>query len=227
MASLAQVITSLRPDVARSGLDPIVWWNQYGKNELTNELQRLGRTDVLDFINRGGDLGAWLANYGSKEYNNIFAEANNRAAASAMPQQFANQVGADKVFRGPVFSEALPYQQAWNRLLPTVTQEAEAQINPYVQRQLSGDLNNYYRQQAATGGGRFGFGGAGQIQAESDRNRKAQTLDWVNTRQQGFNDLFYKPAEQAYNRAIELGQTPTTPKVPTWEELTKQYSQLA
>lgn len=223
MATLAQIIQQLRPDVAASGLDPIQWFNQYGRQELLNELNRLGRADVVDFANRGGDLGTWLTNYGANEYKNIFQEANNRA----MPQQFANQVGADKVYGGPVFSQVLPFYDSWEKLLPTVQQEAASQINPYIDRQLSGDLNKYYQNMAAQGGGRFGFSGAGQIGANAEQQRRAQTLDWVNTRQQGYRDLFYNPAEQAFNRSIELGQTPTTPKVPTWDELTKQYSQLA
>ena len=67
------------------------------------------------------------------------------------------------------------------------------------------------------------MGGFGGIEADIERARKAQILDWLNARQQGFRELFYDPSEAAFTRAIELGQTPTTPTVPTWEGFMRRY----
>jgi len=142
------------------------------------------------------------------------------APAPALPEQFAEMAGARDVYTGPLFSEVLPFYKAWETLLPTVEQEAAAQIDPFIQRELRQQQQEYGTQLARTGGGRFGraLGGFGAIEAEAERRRRAQLLDWIGQRRRGFEELFYRPAEEAFMRSIELGRTPEAPTMPTWEE---------
>lgn len=160
-------------------------------------------------------------NYGSAPAQAAAAPQTQAATQQTLANQYAEMAGAKNVYKGPVFSEVLPLQKAWDQFDPLAQQEAEAQINPFVNRQLRQDSRNMYAGLASSGGGRFGraMGGIGSLQADAERNRNAQIYDWKNTRRQGFEELFYNPSEKAFNRAIELGQTPTTPKVPTWNEL--------
>lgn len=139
-----------------------------------------------------------------------------------LEQQFAGEAGAGNVYQGPVFSEVLPYTQAWGSIKPYAEQEAYTQVNPYVQRDLATQMRNYYANLASTGGGRSGraIGQMGNLWATAEQNRKAQTLDWLAQREQGFKNLFYDPAQQAWQEATELGKTPSN--IPTWEELAKQ-----
>lgn len=135
-------------------------------------------------------------------------------------QQISSAVGADNVYRGPVFSEVLPFYRAWEGLLPTIEQDAYSEINPFINRQLNQAKSGIYNSLAGTGGGRFGsaWGQVGEAQANAERDRRSQVLDWLNTKREGFKTLWYDPSERAFNRAIELGQTPNTPKAPTYEE---------
>ena len=151
-------------------------------------------------------------------------------ATQSLAQNIANMVGAQNVYKGPLFGEVLPFEQAWGKMLPAATEEANAQINPFLQRDLRNQLNSYNLGLANTGAWRFGFGGRGSMEAETERNRKAQVLDLLNQRQSGFKQLFYDPTEQAFQRAIELGQTPTAPNIntmPTWAEFNAKYNQNA
>jgi len=79
MASFSEVLLSQRPDVAGHPVDD--WWTLWGAKELRDQLQRLGRQDVL--ANVGGNdeiLKMWYQDYGSKEYPNIWQ-------AQAVPQK--------------------------------------------------------------------------------------------------------------------------------------------
>jgi hypothetical protein len=153
--------------------------------------------------------------------------AAQQAAAPAQPvdvaKNFANQAGADSVYKGPVFSEVLPFYKAWEGLMPMVEQEANSEINPSMQRQLRQASEGIYNQMSNTGGGRFGsaWGQLGTAQASNEQARRSQVLDWMNQRRQGFKSLWYDPSEQAFNRAIELGKTPTSPVAPTYEDYQK------
>jgi hypothetical protein len=133
------------------------------------------------------------------------------------------QSGANNVYNGPLFSEVLPYEKAWGALKPTIEAEGATQVNPFVQRDLNKNLYSYYTGLAGQGGQRFGYKGAGSMEAAAEATRKAQILDWVNQREQGYKTLFYDPAQKAFNQAIEYGQSPTAPKIPTWEEMAKLY----
>jgi len=144
-------------------------------------------------------------------------------ATTNLAEQYSNQAGANKTYKGPVFSQVLPFQNAWSSLLPTVEAEGASQINPFIQRDLNAQSRGFLNQLASTGGGRLGraTGGLGEIQAGAERDRKAQLLDWINQRKSGFENLFYNPSRDAFNNAIELGQTPTTPKIPTYGDFAK------
>lgn len=148
------------------------------------------------------------------------------APAKDVAKDFANQAGAGNVYKGPVFEEVLPFYKAWEGLLPMVEQEAAAEINPSMQRQLRSASENIYNQMAASGGGRFGssWGQLGDAYAQNEQQRKSLTADWLNQRRQGFKTLWYDPSQTAFNRAIELGQTPNAPKIPTYTEYQKMLT---
>ena len=151
------------------------------------------------------------------------SQGNMQTTSAEVPldQQYAEEAGANDVYQGPGFYEILPYTQAWESIKPYATEEAAAFVNPYVQRDLATQMRNYYANLASTGGGRSGraIGQQGNLWATAEQNRKAQTLDWLAQREQGFKNLFYDPAQQAWQEATELGNMPVTP---TWEELAKQ-----
>jgi hypothetical protein len=146
-----------------------------------------------------------------------------QTAQQGAVENVVNQVGGDKVYKGPVFGQVMPYAQTWNALKPAFEQEAYSMINPESRRALTDAMSAYMNQQASQGGGRFGFRGQGSLLAEAERNRKAQVQDWLNTREQGFQQLFYNPSQEAFNQAIEFGQTPNTPVAPTYEDFMKTY----
>lgn len=137
-----------------------------------------------------------------------------------LSQQYANQAGANHVYKGPVFDEVLPYYKSWEALLPSVQQEASRQVNPGIQRQLRQTSRDIYNNLAGSGGGRFGssWGQLGNAAAEAERNRRAQTLDLQNTYEQGYKTLWYDPSRQNFNRAIENGQVPGVPNALTWQQ---------
>jgi hypothetical protein len=98
-------------------------------------------------------------------------------------------------------------------------------INPFIQRDLNASTKQYDLGVAGGGGWRYGRGGLGTLGADAERNKKEQLLNWINTRRQGFMDLFYKPTEDAWNKkALEMGTQPGAPSIPTWEELKKKYN---
>lgn len=135
----------------------------------------------------------------------------------AIQDDIAKLVGTDTVYKGPVFGEVLPFYQAWESLLPMYQEEARAQISPFIQRQLQRDLGQLNRNLAGSGMWRFsGARSGGGIKANAQREQTAQELDWLGQRQQGFKELFYDPAEQAWTRAIQLGQNPDIPNPLDW-----------
>ncbi len=148
------------------------------------------------------------------------------ANINQIAKQVANMIGANQVYKGPLFTEVLPFYKAWGQMLPAAQQEAQSMINPFIQRELGQQMQQFQQGLARTGGGRFGqaLGGGGAIEAEMERQRRAQMLDWINQRRQGFEELFYNPAQEAWTQAIELGKKkPKIPKIPTWNQFTKQY----
>lgn len=167
---------------------------------------------------------SWLISQISKPNFGLTA---TKTTPKATQTPLANQVAS--MYPGPTqktFREVLPYDKAWGSLLPTVQQEATATINPFVQRELQGNMRNFYANLANTGGWRSGraVGGQGDIWAQSEANRKAQIIDWINQREQGFQGTFYNPAEIDWTTGMELGQKQVAPKTPTWDELQKQLN---
>jgi hypothetical protein len=169
----------------------------------------------------------WLL--GQIQRGNYGTQAQSAPAAQQAPtsspdtnlaQSYADQAGAKNVYKGPVFGEVLPFQKAWAQMQPTVEAEANAQVNPFIQRQQKAQSSQFYNQLAGQGASRFGSaqGGIGTIQADMEKQRRAQIMDWMNQKQQGFTQLWYNPTEANYNKAIEIGKTPDAPKVPTWDE---------
>lgn len=143
-----------------------------------------------------------------------------------LAQDIAKQSGTGSVYSGPLFSEVLPFYKAWETLLPQVKNEAYSQINPFIQRDLKNNVRDYTYNVLAGGGNRFGraIGQLGKFRANAQRDLTSQTQDWVNSRQQGFQSLFYDPAAQAWERAMMLGQKPTAPKIPTWGQFSNQFN---
>lgn len=151
--------------------------------------------------------------------------ATAQTTTNSIVDNAVNSVGGNNVQKNPVFGEVLPFENAWDQLKGMAGQEAFAQISPELKRQLNASLSNYYKGLAGRGGGRFGFGGAGSLDAAAQRDLAAQTADWVNQKKEGFKNLWYDPSEKAYNKGLETSATPTTPTVPTWAEfMTKNYS---
>lgn len=142
----------------------------------------------------------------------------------ALSDQFANQAGSGSVYKGPLFSEILPYEKAWGMMLPAVQQEAASLIDPFIERDLRSATRSYMNDLAGSGGGRFGrgVGGVGNIFAQSEQNRKAQMEDFINAREQGFEQGIYNPSEEAWMRAIDLGQSQKAKKIATYGQLAKQ-----
>lgn len=216
MDPFASTIFKHRPDVQKAGVDPNQWWESYGANELRNSLAKSGRQDVLNAERSGQiNLKDWYSRYGTSEYANPFT-------GTTWSKYYANQAGANKVNNAPVFEEVLPFQKAWESVLPTVREEAATQINPGVQRQLAQQNTQFYKQLAGSGGGRFGsaWGQLGSNYANSENSRRTQMQDWENLQQQGFKSLWYDPTQASYNRSLDQGKMPGTVKPPTWAEFT-------
>lgn len=123
----------------------------------------------------------------------------------ALVKKFAEAGGTAPT--APVFREVLPFEQAWGRFAPTYEQMGRGQINPYLDRQQAQQDRAYNLQQAGGGGWRFGRGGLGTIEADTERQRKSQMQDWMNLGRSGFQGTFYDPAEKAWTRGLELGKT--------------------
>ena len=145
--------------------------------------------------------------------------------ANALAKGYASGAGTGSVYQGPVFSEVLPFYQAWGQMQPAVEAEGRASIDPYVNRQLRSGLTGFYNQMAGEGAGRFGkaMGQAGSLRASAEQQRKAQLLDWINTRQQGFRQLWYEPMEQSWTEGMGLNWGGQAPTVPTWDEYMAKY----
>jgi len=144
------------------------------------------------------------------------------ATGSNLATQYANQAGANLVSQNPVFSEVLPFEQVWKQMLPSAEAQAIQQVSPEIQRQLNTSLSNYYKGLAGRGGGMFGFGGAGTLEAEAERNKKSQTMDWLNQGQSAVRE-WYDNTATSYNKGLELGNVGNVPAIPTWSDFMKTY----
>jgi len=149
---------------------------------------------------------------------------------SLTPADIAKQISdafAKNVYKGPGFQDVLPFYKSWEKLLPAAQGAAAEQVNPELNRQYNTQLmNTMYG--IAQGGGRGSqtWGNVSQLGAETERQRKAGILDWLNKYQQGYRELFYNPAQEAFNRATTLNptKTPTVAGMPTsWNDFMKQY----
>jgi hypothetical protein len=226
MDPFTQLIYSQRPDV--QGHPANDWWQLWGANELRQQLAALGRQDVLDNVGNNDELlKMWYTNNGTQEYPNIWQASQVPAAPQpGMAEQFTASAGSAP--KAATFEETLPYEKAWGALAPTAYQSALQQISPEIMRQYNAAKQSYMNALASSGGGRFGrgMGGLGTIQAESERSKKAQALDWTNVYEQGFRDLWYTPQENTWASAMTQGKTPRTPAIPTWENYASQYNAM-
>jgi len=144
--------------------------------------------------------------------------------AQTVTQPFVEQ--GNLAAKQPVFSEVLPFYESWERLSPAARLAAEAQVAPEINRQRSQALRDYQMGLAGSGGGRFGraVGGTGSIGAQYQRSQGEQIEDWMKGYRGGYENLFYNPAQQAWNTAITQGKTPEMPDVPTWQEFESMYN---
>jgi len=154
------------------------------------------------------------------------ATATTVKTATPVAQQVVSSL--PKPIDQPSFSQVLPFEKGWERIVPGARAAAISQINPEAMRQYNIAYQSYMNNLASMGGGRFGgagMGGLGSLQAESERQRQASIQDWLNQYQQGYKQLFYDPSQQAWDRALTLGQAPNTSltKSPTWDKLYSKY----
>ena len=218
------LVYSQRPDVQGHPVDD--WWNLWGASELRAKLAKLGRQDVLKVAGNDNNwLKQWYIQNGSYEYPNIWT-AGTPAPAKKKPiaeQYTAATGGAPKQTK--TFGEVLPYAQAWKKLQPGAAASAAQQVGSEIQRAYNSAVRNYMNSMAGAGGGRFGraLGGVGSIWAQSERDRKAQELDWVNQYERGFQDLFYNPSQEIWANAMTTGGTGKAPEMPSWDQFVQEY----
>lgn len=117
---------------------------------------------------------------------------------------------------GDVFGEKMPYYDSWEQLEPFARQQAASMVNPEAMRQFDQAQQGYMSGMASSGGGRFGraWGGMGGMEAEAERNRQAQMQDLVNLYQQGYTDMFYNPAQEAWGKGLTQAKAPVMPILP-------------
>ena len=151
----------------------------------------------------------------------VSQETPQTAAAPSLGQQIAGEQ-TKGVYQGPGFQEMLPIEQAWGQLSPTVEQNVQDIVNPFIQRDLNEAQRNLMNTMASQGQGRFGrgLGQVGSVQANYERQRKAMLEDMSNTYRTGFSKLFYEPTMRSWDEnATALGRAPEMPKIPTFNEL--------
>lgn len=155
--------------------------------------------------------------------NTTTSDTGGTAPSQSLAEQYAAPA-VDQAPTGPTFSEVLPFYEAWGKLQPQADLAIGQQIDPEIQRNLKSTTRDYMGQLASSGGGRFGRaqGGVGAIQAQSARDRAAQLEDWRSTYRTGFQDLFYKPSEEAWTKGMTLGTQQTRPEIPTWADFQQQ-----
>jgi LysM repeat protein len=151
--------------------------------------------------------------------------------AQAPGQSLAEQLTAGiKAPTAPQYEEVMPFYNAWERMVPQATESALSQIRPELQRQYKQNYGDYMRNMTSSGGERFGraLGGVGNLKAQTGRQEGAQLQDWLGQYRQGFQDLFYNPSRDAWNRAVTQGQTPdqNLQNIPTWNDVHDKYTTM-
>ena len=155
--------------------------------------------------------------------------ATAAAPAQTLAQQYADPLtGQIKSAAAiPQYENAMPFYDAWNRMVPQATMAAESQINPEAQRQFKSQYGDYMSGMTSAGGQRFGQGlaGVGNLRAAAERDRQAQLQDWLNSYQTGYKELFYNPSRDAWNSARTQANFDSTQyQVPTWDDVYNKYN---
>ena len=165
----------------------------------------------------GGGYGSSGAGYGT-------------GGASTTPQGLAQQIAqplTERVYKGPLFHEVLPWEGFYGQFQQPLEQKAAGIVDPFVQRALGQAQRGIMSNLAQTGGGYFGrgVGRLGAAQAQSEADRKAQMLDYMGQYRDTLRN-YYDLMGSDFQRATELNplQTPNTPNIPTWEQLKGKLS---
>ena len=226
MDDFTKLVYQQRPDVI--GHDAGSWWTSWGAAEMLKRLQRLGRGDVIRAYEASGRnpdwLRQWYAGWGSKEYPNIWT-AGAKDFQSATGGNLADQYSKGGVESAPatdipIAAEELP-EADWQRMvMPMAYEFGRAEVQPYIQRQLDRDLQDYMMGMANVGGGRFGraWGGTGTLQSEAAQNLDYQSKLMGENMYSGMFQPMYQEWEKQWNKAKNAGNVYGSLNVPTIEE---------
>lgn len=124
-------------------------------------------------------------------------------------------IGSNYFLGGPqanqVFGDVLPFDQAWGAILPLISEAIQYNVDPEIQRQFGQAQRGLTANLAATGGGAFSSGIAqmGALEADSMRRKNELSKLFEDQYRQGFESLWYNPTQDAYNKALTQGKTPS------------------
>ena len=131
----------------------------------------------------------------------------------------------------PMFQQVVPFMDFWEqRLQPGALQTGEQFIKPEVMRQYGEANRGYMNDMTSAGGQRFGraLGELGNIKAASSRDYNAQLQDWVGQQRQGWENLWYNPQRDIWNKGITQAKPGSVYgqdlDIPTWEDNWKKYA---
>jgi len=174
VATFSELLLSQRPDVQGHSVND--WWNLWGAGELRDQLQRLGRTDVLQHV--GGDnnlLRDWYTQWGTQEYPNIWQ-------AQATPQKSKAQQMAEAIvgkMKTPGdFSKVMAWQDYFD---PELARSAASQrATGYFMPQLEKNIDTLRTEMANRGLFRSGIRNRGEGEVMEDiADQEAQMIDML------------------------------------------------
>lgn len=156
------------------------------------------------------------------------------APQQTLAQQYTDPLTGDIMAASeiPQFQNVLPFYESWGKIQPGALLAAESQIRPEAMRQYNSMYNDYMSGMASAGGQRFGTGlaGVGNLKAASSRDYNAMMQDWLGQQRSGFENLWYNPSMDAWNKArtqVKPGGTMEAINIPTWEEYAGTYGKPA
>jgi hypothetical protein len=154
------------------------------------------------------------------------------APQQTLAQQYTNPLTGQLATAAeiPLFQQVVPFMDFWQeRLQPGALQTGEQFIKPEVMRQYGETNRGYMNDMTSAGGQRFGraLGELGNIKAASSRDYNAQLQDWVGQQRQGWENLWYNPQRDIWNKGITQAKPGSVYgqdlKIPTWEENWQKY----
>lgn len=154
------------------------------------------------------------------------------APQQTLAQQYTNPLTGQLATAAeiPMFQEVLPFYQAWQeRLQPGALQTGQQLLKPEAMRNYNEANRSYMSGMTGSGGERFGraLGELGNIKAASSRDYNAQLQDWIGQQRQGWENLWYNPQKDIWNKGITQAKPGSVYgqdlNIPTWEENWQKY----